>query len=60
MGSILNVILGLVMIVGGLGGRLALRGTQSGAGLAAVGVFRSQAPASIVAFGTIRLARRLR
>jgi hypothetical protein len=36
--GILNLIFGGVMIVGGLGGGLVLRGTDSGGALAVVGV----------------------
>jgi hypothetical protein len=32
-----NIIIGIVFIVGGLSGKLALRGTQSGQALAVVG-----------------------
>lgn len=32
-----NIIIGIAFIVGGLSGKLALRGTQSGEALAAVG-----------------------
>lgn len=32
-----NIIIGLVMIIGGLSGTLALRGTNSGGALAALG-----------------------
>jgi hypothetical protein len=37
MRGLVNVIIGLVFIVGGLSGKLAMRGTQSGAALAAIG-----------------------
>jgi hypothetical protein len=38
MRGIINIILGLVFVVGGLSGNLSLRGTHSGPALAAVGV----------------------
>ncbi len=38
MRGIINIIIGLVFIVGGLSGRLALIGTQSGIALAVVGL----------------------
>jgi hypothetical protein len=38
MRGILSIIIGLVFIVGGLSGKLALRGTESGPLLALVGV----------------------
>ncbi len=37
MRGLVNVIIGLVFIVGGLSGKLAMRGTQSGVALAAIG-----------------------
>ena len=37
MRGIINIIIGLVMVVGGLSGHLAFRGTNSGTALAAVG-----------------------
>ncbi len=39
MRGLINVIIGLVFIVGGLSGKLAMRGTQSGGALAVIGVF---------------------
>jgi hypothetical protein len=39
MRGVFNIIIGLVFIIGGLSGRLAMRGTQSGVALAVVGVF---------------------
>ncbi|MHB1562240.1 MAG: hypothetical protein ACYC61_32745 [Isosphaeraceae bacterium] len=36
-GGLINVIIGLVFIVGGLSGKMALRGTESGPALAAIG-----------------------
>jgi cadmium resistance protein CadD (predicted permease) len=38
MTGIFNIVVGLVMIVGGLSGKLALLGTNSGTLLAAVGL----------------------
>jgi hypothetical protein len=38
MRGLINVIIGLVFIVGGLSGKLAMRGTESGPALAAIGV----------------------
>ena len=32
-----NIVIGLVFVVGGLSGKLAMRGTESGGALAAVG-----------------------
>ena len=46
-----NIILGLVMIIGGLTGNLALRGTNSGGALAAVGGL-------LIAYGVYQLASR--
>ncbi|MCB1076953.1 MAG: hypothetical protein KDM63_03040 [Verrucomicrobiae bacterium] len=37
-GTMWNIILGIVFVIGGLSGKLALIGTNSGAALAAVGV----------------------
>ncbi len=37
MRGIINIIIGLVMVVGGLSGHLALIGTNSGTALAAIG-----------------------
>ena len=50
MRGIINIIIGLVFIVGGLSGGMALRGTHSGGGLAIVGVV-------LVLLGVFRLAR---
>ncbi len=38
MRGLVNIIIGLVFIVGGLTGNLSLRGTQNGPALAVVGV----------------------
>ena len=48
MRGIINIILGLVMVVGGLTGRLALIGTNSGTALAVVG-------GVLIALGAFRL-----
>jgi hypothetical protein len=49
MRGVINIIIGLVFIVGGLSGKLAMRGTQSGGALAVVGVF-------LLGLGAFRLA----
>ncbi len=38
MRGILNIIIGLVFILGGLSGKLVMKGTQSGGALAVIGV----------------------
>ncbi|MGA2254995.1 MAG: hypothetical protein ABSG53_10060 [Thermoguttaceae bacterium] len=38
MRGIINIVIGLVFIVGGLSGGMVLRGTNSGMGLAVLGV----------------------
>jgi hypothetical protein len=38
MRGLVNIIIGLVFVVGGLTGNLSLRGTQSGPALAVIGV----------------------
>jgi hypothetical protein len=48
MRGIINIIIGLVFIVGGLTGNMSLRGTHSGPALAAVG-------AVLVVMGIFRL-----
>jgi hypothetical protein len=52
MRGIINIIIGIVFIIGGLSGGMTLRGTHSGTGLAAVGgvlvllgIFRMTRPA---------------
>jgi hypothetical protein len=50
MRGIINIVIGVVFIVGGLSGNMALRGTHSGGGLAAVGGF-------LILLGIFRLAR---
>ena len=49
MHGILNIIIGIVFIIGGLSGGLVLKGTQSGGALAVVG-------AALVVFGVVRMA----
>ena len=51
MPGILNIVIGLVFIVGGLSGRLVLLGTGSGAALAVLGVV-------LVGLGSYRLINR--
>jgi hypothetical protein len=53
MRGIINIIIGVVFIIGGLSGQLALIGTSSGLALAAVGVL-------LVGLGVFRLATRNR
>ena len=50
MRGIVNIIIGIVFIIGGLTGNMALRGTQSGGAIAAVGGF-------LVLLGIFRMAR---
>ena len=45
-----NIIIGIIFIIGGLSGKLALIGTQSGYALAAVG-------AGLVIWGIVQLTR---
>ena len=49
MGGILNIIIGIVCIVGGLTGKLELIGTHSGTPLAVLG-------AVLVIWGVVRIA----
>lgn len=44
----LNIIIGLVMVIGGLSGKLALKGTNSGGALAAIG-------AALIVWGILRM-----
>jgi hypothetical protein len=46
-----NIIIGVAFIIGGLSGKLALRGTESGPALAAVG-------AALVIWGIVQVVRR--
>jgi hypothetical protein len=50
MRGIINIIIGIVFIVGGLTGQLALIGTNSGGALALVGLF-------LVGLGIYRMTR---
>jgi len=50
MGGIINIVIGLVLIIGGLSGGLVFRGTNSGILLALVG-------AVITVLGVVRLMR---
>jgi hypothetical protein len=50
MRGIINIVIGLIFIIGGLTGGMSLRGTHSGSGLAVVGVI-------LVALGLFRLTR---
>jgi hypothetical protein len=50
MRGIVSIVIGLVFIVGGLSGRLALIGTHSGTGLAVVG-------AVIAGIGVVRVVK---
>jgi len=50
MRGILNIIIGIVFIVGGMSGTLVMKGTQSGGALAVLGVF-------LVIFGIYRMMK---
>ena len=50
MGGIFNIVIGLIMLVGGLSGRLALIGTNNSTILAAIG-------AAVLAFGVYRTVK---
>ena len=50
MGGVLNIIIGIVFIIGGLTGNLALIGTNSGPALAVLGVV-------LVIWGVVRMIR---
>jgi hypothetical protein len=50
MRGLVSIILGLVMVVGGLSGKLVLVGTHSGAALAAVG-------GVVIAIGAVRIIK---
>ncbi len=50
MRGIINLIIGIVFIIGGLSGNLVLKGTQSGMGLAVVGLF-------LAVLGVFRMVR---
>lgn len=51
--GIINIIFGLIMAIGGLTGKLALRGTDSGGALAALGL-------ALIAWGAFKLWRQHR
>ncbi len=51
MGAVINIVIGLVFVVGGLSGSLALRGTGSGPLLALLG-------GTLIAWGVFGLMRR--
>ena len=51
MRGILNIVIGIVFIIGGLSGNLVLIGTRSGAALAVLGVV-------LVGFGVFRIVNR--
>ncbi|QVL30114.1 hypothetical protein KIH39_14750 [Telmatocola sphagniphila] len=50
MGGIVNIIIGIVFVAGGLSGNLVLKGTSSGPGIAIVGGI-------LILVGIFRLAR---
>jgi hypothetical protein len=50
MRGIINVIIGLVFVIGGLSGGLVLKGTNSGAAIAAIG-------AVLIIMGIVRMTR---
>jgi hypothetical protein len=50
MRGIVNIIIGVVMVIGGLSGNLVLKGTQSGGALAAIG-------GVLVLVGIVRMLR---
>lgn len=51
MRGIISIVIGLIMVVGGLSGKLVLIGTHSGVALAGLGVL-------VILLGVMRLARR--
>ena len=51
MRGALNIVIGLVFIIGGMSGKLVLGGTHSGEAIAVVGVV-------LIALGFFRLSRR--
>ncbi|HPF38828.1 MAG TPA: hypothetical protein P5081_18510 [Phycisphaerae bacterium] len=51
MRGIGNIIIGLVFVIGGLSGKLALRGTESGPAIAVVGGL-------LIALGVYRMLKR--
>jgi hypothetical protein len=50
MRGIINIIIGVVFVIGGLSGGMVLKGTQSGGGLAILG-------AILILFGLYRVTR---
>jgi hypothetical protein len=50
MRGILNIVIGIVFVIGGLSGGMVMRGTQSGGAIAAVGGF-------LILLGIFRMAR---
>jgi hypothetical protein len=48
MRGIINIVLGVVMVIGGLSGQLVMRGTESGVALAVIG-------GALIVFGLFRL-----
>jgi hypothetical protein len=48
MRGILNIVIGVVMVIGGLSGQLVMRGTNSGTALAVIG-------GALIIFGLFRL-----
>ncbi len=50
MRGIINIVIGVVFIAGGLSGNMSLRGTQSGGALAVVGGL-------LIVYGIFRLTR---
>ena len=50
MRGIINIVIGIVFLIGGLSGGMVMRGTNSGGALAAVGGF-------LILLGIFRLAR---
>jgi hypothetical protein len=51
MRGIVSIIIGLVFIVGGLSGKMVMRGTESGYGLAVIGV-------GLIGLGIFRMTRK--
>jgi hypothetical protein len=51
MRGIISIVLGLVFIIGGLSGKLALRGTESGPALAVIGV-------ALIGLGIFRIVKK--
>jgi hypothetical protein len=48
MRGIINIVIGVVMVIGGLSGQLVMRGTDSGTALAVIG-------GALIIFGLFRL-----